>query len=241
MNSELSQHLVANLQLRARASCSSLPLLVDRAALLLANELGVDTNKQLSFDERAAIARSQWLDHCIIQCLKTSPQAIGIEFDAGINTRFHRVSAQLEWPTFRWADINTPDTSAFSQRLLPITDNYRQLGLKEEQNDWLYRAGWQPGSDLLLVTEHANERFWECVRQALAECGTAKVHVIFCAPTSEIQPQLKASLSQLELQQMRHFYPQTPFKALAYWLLGLLATLEGKSLRPWLGYHFTTA
>lgn len=238
MNSEISQHLLANLQLRARASCSPLPLLVDRAALLLANELGVDTNKQLNVDERAAVVRSQWLDECITQCLKASPEAIGIEFDAGINTRFHRISSQLEWPTFRWADINTPDASAFSQSLLPITDNYRQLGLKDEQHDWLYRAGWQASSDLLLVTECANERFFECVRDALAEHNTGKVHILFCAHANTRLPHFKVGNTPLALLQTRHFTAQEPLKALTYWALNKLGISAPAKMSPWVGYHF---
>lgn len=239
MNSEMSQHLLANLQLRARASCSPLPLLVDRAALLLANELGVDTNRQLSQNECAAVLRSQWLDNRIIECLQATPEAIGIEFDAGINTRFHRISSKLEWPTFRWADINAPDASAFSQRLVPITDNYRQLAFKGEQNDWLYRAGWQSGGDLLLVAECANKRFFECVSEACTECDFASIHIIFCSQESTPLPNFNFGKRSLSLKHSHNFTTHEPLKELAFWVLTKLGIKAPLELSPWVCYHFS--
>ncbi|HEY7773999.1 MAG TPA: hypothetical protein VIC26_12520 [Marinagarivorans sp.] len=151
LSTQISQDLISTLALRARGNRTS--QLFDNAASLLANQLGLDTVQALNTKEQAALQRSEWLDRQVIDFLKQYPKALGIELGAGVSTRFHRISNTLAWPQFRWADINTPETHAFSQSLLPITDNYRSIGCDMYQHDWLFRAGWQPGLPLLIVLE----------------------------------------------------------------------------------------
>lgn len=151
LNPQFSSDLISPLSLRARGNRSS--QFFDRAASLLANQLGLDTEQALNGNEKAALKRSEWVDQHVLDFLQKHPSTIGIELSAGVSTRFHRLSSALEWPQFRWADINTPETHAFSQSLLPITDNYRSIGCDIYQDDWLFRAGWRPGLPLIIITE----------------------------------------------------------------------------------------
>ncbi len=155
----ISQHdnqLLNPLQLRARASKRY--GFIDAAASALVQKLGLEHQTTLSAREQLELQQCKWIDSQIQNYLTENPNAIGIELGAGINTRFHRLSARLEWPTFRWADINTPRDHAFSQSLLPITDNYRQIGCDIWNEDWLYRTSWVKGCPLLVVIEDLQPR-----------------------------------------------------------------------------------
>lgn len=151
LSSDISQELVSTLTLRARGNRFN--TLLDHAASQLASQLSLNTAQSLTANEKAALERSKWLDQQVIDFLTQYPTALGIELSAGVSTRFHRISNTLEWPQFRWADINTPETHAFNQSLLPITDNYRSLGCDLYQQDWLYQASWQPSQPLLILVE----------------------------------------------------------------------------------------
>ena len=155
LSPQFSSDLINPLSLRARGNRSS--QFFDRAASLLASQLELDTLQALNSSEKAALQRSEWIDQKVLSFLQKHPNALGVELNAGVSTRFHRLSSTLDWPQFRWADINTPETHAFSQSLLPITDNYRSIGCDMYQDDWLFRAGWQPGLPLIIITESHTE------------------------------------------------------------------------------------
>ena len=151
----ISQHdnqLLNPLQLRARASKRY--DFIDAAASALVQKLGLEYQSTLNTREQLELQQCKWIDSQIQNYLTENPNTIGVELGAGVNTRFHRLSARLEWPTFRWADINTPRDHAFSQSLLPITDNYRQIGCDIWNEDWLYRTSWVKGCPLLVVIEN---------------------------------------------------------------------------------------
>ncbi len=215
LSHQFSSDLISPLSLRARGNRSS--QFFDRAASLLASQLDLDTVQALSGNEKAALKRSEWIDQNILDFLQEHPTALGVELSAGVNTRFHRLSSALEWPRFRWADINTPETHAFSQSLLPITDNYRSIGCDMYQDDWLFRAGWQPGLPLMLITESLTEQadltalITELTHRAAKSSAPVMIVTTHSAQPSSLQQQLPF----FELREHCTFQKTTLFDALA--------------------------
>lgn len=130
----------------------------DKAAELLVEKLDLKDCGQFigvesPSDRNIALARCVWIDHCALQFIEQYPQAVGINLSCGLNTRFHRLSQQLDWPRFRWADIDTPETIAFNRGLLPSIDNYRAIGCDYWREDWLQKTGWKPNTPIIVVLE----------------------------------------------------------------------------------------
>jgi|GEM_PF-3441743 len=69
------------------------------------------------------ITRCAWIDKQILTLLKQHPKAVGFEINAGLSTRFHRLSEQLDWPQFSWVGIDTPEITQHKNTIFPKDDN----------------------------------------------------------------------------------------------------------------------
>ena len=209
LSPQFSSDLISPLSLRARGNRSS--RFFDRAASLLASQLDLDTVQALNGNEQAALKRSEWIDQHVLDFLQTHPTALGVELNAGVSTRFHRLSSALEWPQFRWADINTPETHAFSQSLLPITDNYRSIGCDIYQDDWLFRAGWQPGLPLIIITESQTDQIGLCalIAELSQRAAASRAPVMVVSTASGSLNGLHQRLPFFELREQCRFQNTT--------------------------------
>jgi len=109
MNTAIPPTLFRPLWARASRSHAALRLgFVDRAAELLAKKVAViaeDSILQNDFCQYEC-ERTQWVDRNVYSVVAQYPDALGVQVEAGINTRFHRLSDQTSWPRFEWVDVN---------------------------------------------------------------------------------------------------------------------------------------
>jgi|GEM_PF-2083089 len=100
--------------------------LVDSAAAQLLDIVG-GSDRYRTINTRAeplVVLRSRALDARALSFLADAPTALVINVGAGLNTRFHRLSQQLDWPRFHWLELNTPALAQAQQSYFPVTDNY---------------------------------------------------------------------------------------------------------------------
>ncbi len=169
----------------------------DKAAELLVeklelNECRLFTQGPSEIEQSIALSRCVWIDQCVLRFLERYPRAVGINLSCGLNTRFHRLSQQLDWPQFRWADVDTEETIAFNQGLLPNIDNYRAIGCDYWQDDWLTKSGWKPGTPIIIIMEKlaftaSKEQliaFGENIKKIYLMDKDACVHIVLDYPSN---------------------------------------------------------
>lgn len=157
---QAAEQLLTPLILRSKAQTLAPHMgFCDEAALFLVRQLRLEGMRSLFAQEltprqRVTLGRCQWIDQQAAEFLAHHPNALGVELGAGLNTRFQRLSLRLDWPQFRWADIESAEIAAFNNTLLPKIDNYRLVGCDDWRHGWLHQAGWRPGVPLLIVLEN---------------------------------------------------------------------------------------
>lgn len=107
--------------------------LVDSAAAQLMSIVSGGDRTSVSRAEPLAVVRSRALDARCLTFLQEEPNALVINIGAGLNTRFHRLSQQLDWPRFHWLELDSPELVKAQQAYLPLTDHYRCRGVSAEQ------------------------------------------------------------------------------------------------------------
>lgn len=159
---QAAEQLLTPLILRSKAK-SLVPQMgfCDEAAEFLVRQLRLEGGRSLFVSEltprqRLMLARCHWIDQRAAEFLALYPNALGVELGAGLNTRFHRLSRGLDWPQFRWADIESAEIAAFNNTLLPKIDNYRLVGCDDWRHNWLHQGGWRPGVPLLVILENVS-------------------------------------------------------------------------------------
>jgi hypothetical protein len=231
---------ISPLSLWARDTAGS--HIIDQAAKVLASQLGLETRQALTNNEQSLLERSAWVDRQILNLLAANPDAIGLELHPGVSTRFHRLSSHLEWPRFRWADINSRKMHAFKQALLPVTDNYRSLGCDHCQGDLLVRAGWHAELPLIIVTENlapdgpSMQLLLDLVVNA-RNAQSSPIHIIFtCQSKAEL---LCRSLPPTKLWASQLFRPKGISAAIARMVRRCVAVLSGleNADNDWQGVH----
>lgn len=162
---QTAEQLLAPLILRSKAK-ALLPQMgfCDDAAEFLVRQLRLDGvrslfTQELTAKQRVTLGRCQWIDQRAAEFFSLYPNALGVELGAGLNTRFQRLSLRLDWPQFRWADIESAEVAAFNNTLLPKIDNYRLVGCDDWRHCWLHQAGWRPGVPLLVVLENVSLQY----------------------------------------------------------------------------------
>lgn len=127
-NNQLSQ-LIAPVIFRAQADAyTHTSGFVDRTAHYLLHYLGIDSDlikATHSWGERKnELARCLWIDQQATHFFQEHPKGLGVEINAGLSTRFHRLSENLDWPQFCWQAINEYEVAACIASVFARLDNY---------------------------------------------------------------------------------------------------------------------
>lgn len=104
---------------------------IDPVASLLVERLGFknpDMTIESPKHQRRYIETSQWIDRRVQEFFQRFPTSLGIEVMSGLSTRFHRLSFQSDWPTFRWKIVNTESVHQCLNQVLTKTDNLELIG-----------------------------------------------------------------------------------------------------------------
>lgn len=138
-----SSHMTESLLQRAVAS-AYLPRygFIDRAAEVLVGQLAIGS-KQLEHAlnrvqrDASMLLRCQWIDEQVKRFFEEHPEGTVIEIDAGLSTRFHRLSYASEWPKFSWLNVDTGSDVQPVSGYFPVTDNYARIERTLNNQQWL--------------------------------------------------------------------------------------------------------
>lgn len=153
----------------------------DQAARFVLERLGVmPLPRTESLPEKCygdTLESTQWIDDKIKAFFETYPKGQGIEVDAGLSTRFHRLCESADWPRFSWQLVSPPEVADCLNYVFPPLDNFRSVASETPAQSWGKYAFWQGalatiaviGDDrplhsvdelaiLLEVLEHLHER-----------------------------------------------------------------------------------
>lgn len=155
MSVPLSQALMVPVWVRACAQSSAPGLgFVDRAAEQLIARVGVaGIPPQTLRSCQSQLQRTAWVDGQVLSCLAHYPDSLGLELGAGLNTRFHRLSAKLGWPRFGWMDFNSIEVATIAWQQLPPTDNYQFIGCDPCLDNWFTYVSAHQRRPLIVVIE----------------------------------------------------------------------------------------
>ena len=134
----------------------------DRAAEYVLNKLGISMEaagggETTSSERRATVNRWSWIDLRAVQFFNLFPNAVGIEIDAGLSTRFHRISDQLDWPRFSWITINSQKATELSNEAFPKTDNFINKESVEPLTGWAECIDWTDKKPKLIIIDRPEE------------------------------------------------------------------------------------
>ncbi len=102
----------------------------DRAAASVLDSLRIHpTARHRELPIAIRLAPARWIDKKVTTFLIEHPTAQGIEVNGGFSTRFHRLSAQADWPRFSWQLINSRDVNDCLNVMFPATDNFRYISI----------------------------------------------------------------------------------------------------------------
>ncbi|WP_086929907.1 hypothetical protein [Agarilytica rhodophyticola] len=157
---QLSQ-LVDPVIFRAQASShASTSGFVDQAAYSVLSKLGVECNKTLSqntWKQRSTTLKHwQWIDRQILSFFERYTDGVGLEVNAGLSTRFHRLSQSTDWPQFSWQVINDHDVNDLLEKIFPILDNHTRSVCKTPVYDWYQCVNWDDDKPKIVVC-HENQ------------------------------------------------------------------------------------
>ncbi|MDO3384555.1 class I SAM-dependent methyltransferase [Gilvimarinus sp. SDUM040013] len=170
--------------------------LIDRAAAELWDKL--PKHNLQPHAQKKRVARSAWIDQ---RCLEFIGRHCNAEFVAlrpGLNTRFYRLSQQVEWPRFCWYDLDHPATARYKHCVLPDVDNYQIAPFADPDTDpWLRRICGASQQPLMLIAENLNSSLsrahWQRVVDTLHQAaGDRIVEIVYDGPSP-----VGACLSQL--------------------------------------------
>lgn len=87
--------------------------------------------------DKASLGRCQWIDKQVLRFFQCHPTGTGIEVNAGLSTRFHRLSDASDWPRFSWRTVNTEEVSGYVNLVFPVLDNHVSIVSDEPFEHWV--------------------------------------------------------------------------------------------------------
>ncbi len=127
--------------------------LTHRYAALTRNDLKLN-NSQKHIQQ---IARCEWIDKQLVNILNRHPKATGFEINAGLSTRFHRLSEQLDWPQFAWVSIDTPEVTDHKNAIFPKDDNLHTYPKKRPLIHWHHALNKHAQEPAIILIELFND------------------------------------------------------------------------------------
>lgn len=172
----------------------------DRAARYVLRQLGLEDERVLSQyhwqRHDAVLKRSQWIDRQALQFFSRHPTGLGVEVNAGLSTRFHRLCTRSDWPKFSWRVINNLDVTDCLNFVFPALDNHTTIASDNPTHDWYDRIYWrEPIAKIVIIDDPQAVNNWtdfELLSQSIQERLTAETPVI--------EVILSHSLADLELR-----------------------------------------
>lgn len=177
--SELIDPVVFRAQADVNAKSSGF---ADRAARYVLRQLGLEDERVLSQynwqRHDAALKRSQWIDRQALQFFSRHPTGLGVEVNAGLSTRFHRLCASSDWPQFSWRVINNLDVADCLSYVFPTLDNHTSIASDNPTHDWYNRIYWcERRAKIVIIDDPQTMTSWadfEHLYQSIIERLTAE-------------------------------------------------------------------
>lgn len=149
--------------------------LIDRAAQEIVDQLDLntysnasDTHKSLKHGSHLLSHMSHWFDLQACQFFQSHPEALGIEINGGLSTRFHRLCQKNSWPRFYWQTINSHDISGYISAVFPVIDNFQVTAVISPYDDWFEHVDWEsPRPKLVILDEYQKQYTWSDLKNLL--------------------------------------------------------------------------
>lgn len=130
---------------------------VDRSAHYLLHHLGIDSERIKRVnnwgEKNSELARCLWVDQQATQFFQQHANGLGIEINAGLSTRFHRVSERLDWPQFYWHAINEDEVAACIAKVFVNLDNHRNTACQDALYNWGTQVNWSQQTAVLIMLD----------------------------------------------------------------------------------------
>lgn len=182
----------------------------DQAARFVLERLGVmPLTRTESLPEKSygdTLESTQWIDDKIKAFFDIYPQGQGIEVNAGLSTRFHRICESADWPRFSWQLVSPPEVADCLNYVFPPLDNFRSVASETPAQSWGKYAFWQGalatiavmGDDQPLQSIDELVILLEVVGQ-LRERGGTRIEVLMRHSLSDLRHELEALAPEVEL------------------------------------------
>lgn len=134
---------------RAHETRKAMPLLVDKTALVIIEQVDLDldslADKMNPLSQVAWIMRSNCTDRVITQFLEKHPRASIVNIGCGLDTTFERVdNGQV-----LWYDLDLPDVIALRQKFIPAGGRRKSIAASFLDDGWL--AGLEVHDHILFI------------------------------------------------------------------------------------------
>lgn len=177
----------------------------DRAARYVLRQLGLEDERVLSEGHwqrhDAVLKRSQWIDRQALQFFSHHPTGLGVEVNAGLSTRFHRLCSRSDWPKFSWRVINNLDVTDCLNFVFPRLDNHTTIASDDPTHDWYDRIYWcEPIAKIVIIDDPQTVNSWadfEVLSRSIQERLTVETPVIEVILSHSIAD-LKLRICELE-------------------------------------------
>lgn len=130
----------------------------DRWAEMVLEKLDVAPELMRSFRASSeqqfdGLQRCKWIDDQLLTFLRRYPNAQVVELNAGLSTRFHRISNACDWPRFSWVAVDTMDVTEVVSYVFPKLDHHARVTFDGIGVNWLDSMPWRTGAALMIIDD----------------------------------------------------------------------------------------
>ncbi len=156
-------------------------------APILTRTFRVSTAQQ--FDN---LQRCKWIDDQLLAFLQRYPDAQVVELNAGLSTRFHRISNACDWPRFSWVAGDTTDVIDIVRHVFPTLDHHARVVFDGAGVDWLDAMPGKSGKPLMIIDDGgmiADTRMMDALIKGLGRVARhhTPVHLLITQTASGIR------------------------------------------------------
>ncbi|MCB9034208.1 MAG: class I SAM-dependent methyltransferase [Chitinophagales bacterium] len=147
----VQETLLLPLMARAKDATSKHPILNDKKALALSQQIDTDFDKYYKYMKKTGMIglceRALIMDNKVKQFMQQHPKGKILNIGVGLETAYYR----LNQPKYEWYDLDLPDAMELRAELLPIPNEYVTYIYKSMFDfSWMYDIG--DIDDGLLIT-----------------------------------------------------------------------------------------
>jgi O-methyltransferase involved in polyketide biosynthesis len=160
--SDISETLLIPLYARAIESKSENPILIDKKAIEITNQLNSVFSKSESKLHRnlskgklrrkldvTLSMRTKKFDEYVKEFLKKSPDGIVVEIGCGLSTRFERIDNEK----VIWYDLDFPDVIDIRKYFFKENNRYHFIESSALEFNWLNKLDNKKGKNILFIAE----------------------------------------------------------------------------------------